>query len=299
MKKEAQALTNLFFRYLETERRYSQNTIRSYQRDLEHFSVHLQDKKLSRWAELKPHHIRTYASQIFIEGLGAKSIQRRLSAIRSFMNYLLREGMIKNNPAEGVKTPKAPKKLPGVLDIQQISELLDIQETDPLSLRDKAIMEFIYSSGLRLSEIVRLNPIDLNLSDKSLTVIGKGDKTRMLPIGNEAIKSLRSWLSCRNELANPEEEALFVGSRGNRLSRRSIQSRIKHWARKNGIQQDVYPHLLRHSFATHMLEASGDLRAVQELLGHKDISTTQVYTHLDFEHLSKTYDKAHPRSGKK
>ena len=298
MKKEAQALTNLFFRYLETERRYSQNTIRSYQRDLEHFSVHLQDKKLSRWAELKPHHIRTYASQIFIEGLGAKSIQRRLSAIRSFMNYLLREG-IKNNPAEGVKTPKAPKKLPGVLDIQQISQLLDIQETDPLSLRDKAIMELIYSSGLRLSEIVRLNPIDLNLSDKSLTVIGKGDKTRMLPIGNEAIKSLRSWLSCRNELANPEEEALFVGSRGNRLSRRSIQSRIKHWARKNGIQQDVYPHLLRHSFATHMLEASGDLRAVQELLGHKDISTTQVYTHLDFEHLSKTYDKAHPRSGKK
>ncbi|MED5269847.1 MAG: tyrosine recombinase XerC, partial [Pseudomonadota bacterium] len=288
MKKEAQALTNLFFRYLETERRYSQNTIRSYQRDLEHFSVHLQDKKLSRWAELKPHHIRTYASQIFIEGLGAKSIQRRLSAIRSFMNYLLREGMIKNNPAEGVKTPKAPKKLPGVLDIQQISQLLDIQETDPLSLRDKAIMELIYSSGLRLSEIVRLNPIDLNLSDKSLTVIGKGDKTRMLPIGNEAIKSLRSWLSCRNELANPEEEALFVGSRGNRLSRRSIQSRIKHWARKNGIQQDVYPHLLRHSFATHMLEASGDLRAVQELLGHKDISTTQVYTHLDFEHLSKT-----------
>lgn len=299
MKKEAQALTNLFFRYLETERRYSQNTIRSYQRDLEHFSVHLQDKKLSRWAELKPHHIRTYASQIFIEGLGAKSIQRRLSAIRSFMNYLLREGMIKNNPAEGVKTPKAPKKLPGVLDIKQISQLLDIQETDPLSLRDKAIMELIYSSGLRLSEIVRLNPIDLNLSDKSLTVIGKGDKTRMLPIGNEAIKSLRSWLSCRNELANPEEEALFVGSRGNRLSKRSIQSRIKHWARKNGIQQDVYPHLLRHSFATHMLEASGDLRAVQELLGHKDISTTQVYTHLDFEHLSKTYDKAHPRSGKK
>ena len=299
MKKEAQALTNLFFRYLETERRYSQNTIKSYQRDLNHFTVHLQDKKVSRWAELKPHHIRTYASQIFIEGLGAKSIQRRLSAIRSFMNYLLREGMIKNNPAEGVKTPKAPKKLPGILDIEQINQLLDIQDKDPVSLRDKAIMELIYSSGLRLSEIVHLNPIDLNLSDKTLTVIGKGEKTRMLPIGNEAIKSLKMWLSCRNELANPEEEALFVGSRGNRLSRRSIQSRIKHWARKNGIQQDVYPHLLRHSFATHMLEASGDLRAVQELLGHKDISTTQVYTHLDFEHLSKTYDKAHPRSGKK
>ena len=163
MKKEALALTNAFFRYLETERRYSQNTIKSYQRDLKHFSRHLQVKKLSRWAEVKPHHIKTYASQIFIEGLGAKSIQRRLSAIRSFMNYLLREGMIKNNPAEGVKTPKAPKKLPGILDIEQINQLLNIQETDPVSLRDKAIMELIYSSGVRLSEIVGLNPIDLNL----------------------------------------------------------------------------------------------------------------------------------------
>ena len=299
MKKEALALINSFFRFLETERRYSQNTIKSYQRDLGHFSEYLQPKKLSHWSEVKPHHIRTYASQIFIEGLSAKSIQRRLSAIRSFMNYLLREGMIKNNPAEGVKTPKAATKLPGILDIQQIHQLLNIEESDPISLRDKAIMELIYSSGLRLSEIVHLNPIDLNLSDKSLTVLGKGDKTRMLPMGAEAIKSLKNWLACRNELASPDEEALFVGSRGNRLSRRSIQSRIKHWAKKNGLQQDVYPHLLRHSFATHMLEASGDLRAVQELLGHKDISTTQVYTHLDFEHLSKTYDKAHPRSGKK
>ncbi len=299
MKKDALALAQSFFRYLETERRYSPNTLKNYRRDLEHFSEYLEPKKLSRWAEIKPHHIRTYASQVFIEGLGAKSIQRRLSAIRSFMNYLLREGIIKNNPAEGVKTPKAPKKLPGILDIEQIHQLLNIEATDPVSLRDKAIMELIYSSGLRLSEIVRLNPIDLNLSDKSLTVLGKGDKTRMLPMGTEAIKSLKNWLSCRNELANPNEEALFVGSRGNRLSRRSIQSRIKHWAKKNGLQQDVYPHLLRHSFATHMLEASGDLRAVQELLGHKDISTTQVYTHLDFEHLSKTYDKAHTRYGKK
>ena len=162
MKKEALVLINSFFRFLETERRYSQNTIKSYQRDLGHFSEYLQPKKLSHWSEVKPHHIRTYASQIFIEGLSAKSIQRRLSAIRSFMNYLLREGMIKNNPAEGVKTPKAAKKLPGILDIQQIHQLLNIEESDPISLRDKAIMELIYSSGLRLSEIVHLNPIDLN-----------------------------------------------------------------------------------------------------------------------------------------
>ena len=216
MKKEALALINSFFRFLETERRYSQNTIKSYQRDLGHFSEYLKPKKLLNWSEIKPHHIRAYASQIFIEGLSAKSIQRRLSAIRSFMNYLLREGMIKNNPAEGVKTPKAAKKLPGILDTQQIHQLLNIEESDPISLRDKAIMELIYSSGLRLSEIVHLNPIDLNLSDKSLTVLGKGDKTRMLPMGAEAIKSLKNWLACRNKLANPDEEALFVGSRGNR-----------------------------------------------------------------------------------
>lgn len=160
-------------------------------------------------------------------------------------------------------------------------------------------MELLYSSGLRLSELVSLNPIDLNIQDMSLTVIGKGNKKRMLPIGSKAIEAIQKWIKVRSQLAAPEEEALFVGNRGSRLSRRSVQSRINHWAKKNGLQQTVYPHLLRHSFATHLLEASGDLRAVQELLGHKDISTTQVYTHLDFQHLSETYDKAHPRSGKK
>jgi integrase/recombinase XerC len=160
-------------------------------------------------------------------------------------------------------------------------------------------MELLYSSGLRLSELVTLNPIDLNIQDMSLTVIGKGNKKRMLPIGSKAIKAIQEWMKVRSQLAVPEEEALFVSNRGARLSRRSVQSRINHWAKKNGLQQNVYPHLLRHSFATHLLEASGDLRAVQELLGHKDISTTQVYTHLNFQHLAETYDKAHPRSGKK
>ena len=160
-------------------------------------------------------------------------------------------------------------------------------------------MELLYSSGLRLSELVTLNPIDLNIQDMSLTVIGKGNKKRMLPVGSKAIKAIQEWMKVRSQLAVPEEEALFVSNRGARLSRRSVQSRINHWAKKNGLQQNVYPHLLRHSFATHLLEASGDLRAVQELLGHKDISTTQVYTHLNFQHLAETYDKAHPRSGKK
>jgi integrase/recombinase XerC len=215
------------------------------------------------------------------------------------MNYLLREGLIKSNPASGIKTPKAPKRLPNVLDVDQINQLLNIQETNPISIRDKAILELLYSSGLRLTELVNLNPIDLNLKDKSLMVMGKGGKTRMVPIGQKAIEAVNLWLDVRSQLAKTDEEALFVGSKGVRLGQRAIQARIRHWGKKNGIQQSVYPHLLRHSFATHLLEASGDLRAVQELLGHKDISTTQIYTHLDFQHLAETYNKAHPRSGKK
>jgi integrase/recombinase XerC len=271
----------------------------NYAKDINDLATFANSQNISLWSEIKPHHIRSYASQIFIDGLGARSIQRKLSAIRSFMNYLVRENLLKTNPADGIRTPKAPQKLPGVLDVDQVNQLLNISQVDPISLRDKAIMELLYSSGLRLSELVTLNPIDLNIQDMSLTVIGKGNKKRMLPIGSKAIKAIQEWMKVRSQLAVPEEEALFVSNRGARLSRRSVQSRINHWAKKNGLQQNVYPHLLRHSFATHLLEASGDLRAVQELLGHKDISTTQVYTHLNFQHLAETYDKAHPRSGKK
>ena len=299
MKAESQNLKDKFLKFLETEKRYSKHTVKNYSKDIDDLENFCDAKKITAWIEIKPHHVRTYASQIFIDGLGARSIQRKLSAIRSFMNYLVRENLLRTNPADGVKTPKAPKKLPGVLDVDQINQLLNIKYTDPISLRDKAVMELLYSSGLRLAELVALNPIDLNIQDRSLTVIGKGNKKRMLPIGSKAIEAIKSWIKVRSQIAAPDEEALFVGNRGNRLSRRSIQSRINHWAKKNGLAQDVYPHLLRHSFATHLLEASGDLRAVQELLGHKDISTTQVYTHLDFQHLADTYDRAHPRSGKK
>ena len=299
MKAESQNLKVKFLQFLETEKRYSNHTVKNYSKDIDDLESFCSAKKINEWDEIKPHHLRTFASQIFIDGLGARSIQRKLSAIRSFMNYLVRENLLRTNPADGIKTPKAPKKLPGVLDVDQINQLLNIKDTDPISLRDKAIMELLYSSGLRLAELVALNPIDLNIQDRSLTVIGKGNKKRMLPIGSKAIDAIKAWIQIRSQIATPDEEALFVGNRGNRLSRRSIQSRINHWAKKNGLTQDVYPHLLRHSFATHLLEASGDLRAVQELLGHKDISTTQVYTHLDFQHLAETYDKAHPRSGKK
>ncbi|GIT34807.1 MAG: tyrosine recombinase XerC [Gammaproteobacteria bacterium] len=299
MNKNAEQIRENFLHHLETEKRFSANTVASYRRDLESLEKYCLDQKITVWRNLKTHHLRTYTAKIFSRGLGPRSIQRRLSGIRSFMNYLLREGLIKSNPASGIKTPKAPKRLPNVLDVDQINQLLNIRETSPTSLRDKAILELLYSSGLRLSELVNLNPIDLNLKDKSLMVMGKGGKTRLVPIGQKAIEAVNQWLDVRSKLAKTDEEALFVGTKGVRLGQRAIQARITHWGKKNGIQQGVYPHLLRHSFATHLLEASGDLRAVQELLGHKDISSTQIYTHLDFQHLAETYDKAHPRSGKK
>ena len=299
MNKNAEQIRENFLHHLETEKRFSANTVASYRRDLESLEKYCLDQKITVWRNLKTHHLRTYTAKIFSRGLGPRSIQRRLSGIRSFMNYLLREGLIKSNPASGVKTPKAPKRLPNVLDVDQINQLLNIRETSPTSLRDKAILELLYSSGLRLSELVNLNPIDLNLKDKSLMLMGKGGKTRLVPIGQKAIEAVNQWLDVRSKLAKTDEEALFVGTKGVRLGQRAIQARITHWGKKNGIQQGVYPHLLRHSFATHLLEASGDLRAVQELLGHKDISSTQIYTHLDFKHLAETYDKAHPRSGKK
>ena len=299
MNKNAEQIRENFLHHLETEKRFSSNTVSSYRRDLESLEKYCLDQKITVWSNLKTHHLRTYTAKIFSRGLGPRSIQRRLSGIRSFMNYLLREGLIKSNPASDVKTPKAPKRLPHVLDIDQINKLLNIRDTSSISLRDKAILELLYSSGLRLSELVNLNPIDLNLKDKSLMVMGKGGKARLVPIGQKAIEAVNQWLNVRDQLAKTDEEALFVGTKGVRLGQRAIQARITHWGKKNGIQQGVYPHLLRHSFATHLLEASGDLRAVQELLGHKDISSTQIYTHLDFQHLSETYDKAHPRSGKK
>ena len=299
MNKNAEQIRENFLHHLETEKRFSANTVASYRRDLESLEKYCLDQKITVWRNLKTHHLRTYTAKIFSRGLGPRSIQRRLSGIRSFMNYLLREGLIKSNPASGIITPKAPKRLPNVLDVDQINQLLNIRETSPTSLRDKAILELLYSSGLRLSELVNLNPIDLNLKDKSLMVMGKGGKTRLVPIGQKAIEAVNQWLDVRSKLAKTDEEALFVGTKGERMGQRAIQARITHWGKKNGIQQGVYPHLLRHSFATHLLEASGDLRAVQELLGHKDISSTQIYTHLDFQHLAETYDKAHPRSGKK
>jgi integrase/recombinase XerC len=222
-----------------------------------------------------------------------------LSAIRSLFRWMLREGLAEHNPATPVRAPKSGRHLPATLDADSIGQLLEIPCDTPLAIRDKAIMELFYSSGLRLSELAGLRWEQLDLGSGMVTVTGKGNRTRMVPVGRMAKQALLEWRKSRVEFASFEQPNVFVSQRGNPISPRTIQARIRHWAKHQGIPQNIYPHLLRHSFASHMLESSGDLRAVQELLGHADISTTQVYTHLDFQHLASVYDKAHPRAKKK
>ena len=226
-------------------------------------------------------------------------MQRRLSAVRGFFNYLLRERIVTSNPALEIRAPKAAKRLPGTLDVDQLNQLLDIPAEDALAIRDKAIMELFYSSGLRLDELVGLDMGHLDLADRTVRVLGKGRKTRVVPVGRKAVEALRAWQRERATLAAVEDAALFVGRNGSRLKHRAVQLRIAYWARRKGLPSHVHPHLFRHSFATHLLESSKDLRGVQELLGHADISTTQIYTHLDFAHLARTYDASHPRAKRK
>lgn len=256
-------------------------------------------QEVHQWNELDGRQIRSFVAWRHRQGIGGRSLQRNLSATRAFYRYLIGEGVAQHNPAEGVQAPKSPKKLPKLLDVDQAAKLLEIDAKDTLAIRDRAILELMYSSGLRLSELVMLDLVSLDLADAVVTVVGKGNKTRAIPIGKQARKAIKQWLNIRDKMANNEELAVFVSQRGNRISRRSIQQRLSQWAIKQGITSHVNPHMLRHSFASHLLESSGDLRAVQELLGHADISTTQVYTHLDFQHLANVYDDAHPRAHKK
>jgi len=289
-------LAEQFLQHLKLERRLSPHTIISYRRDLTCLVDYCNAHKVARWPDLKAHHLRSYAAASHAQGLSPRSIQRRLSGIRSFLNYLIREGLLTQNPAANISAPQVPRRLPNTLDVDQMSRLLEIHGDDPVTVRDRAMLELLYSSGLRLAELVNLNPEDLDLADSMVRVTGKGEKTRLIPIGRLANSAIRDWLRSRPELATNNEIALFVGVRGHRISPRTIQNRVRHWAIKAGIPQRVYPHLFRHSFATHMMESSRDLRAVQELLGHADISTTQIYTHLDFQHLAQIYDEAHPRA---
>ncbi len=288
-----------YLRHLRYERRMSPNTERNYFRDIEALCDFLEREELNDWDDIDSYHIRAFASWCHRRGLAPRSIQRRLSALRGFFRYLLREGMVRSNPAADVPSPKMAKRLPKTLDVDQIARLLEIDGDSPLAVRDRAIMELFYSSGLRLAELTHLQVTDLDLAEGTVQVLGKGNKSRILPVGRKAREAIAAWLRVRGDMAGHEDGALFLSRRGRALSPRAIQVRLRDWSRKIGLSTGVNPHLLRHSFATHLLESSGDLRSVQELLGHADISTTQIYTHLDFQHLARIYDKSHPRARKK
>ncbi len=280
----------------------SEHTRKAYQRDLKELQSYCESQSLTSWTELDNHGLQQYIAKRHRSGISGKSLQRNLSSIRRFYQFLLQNDLVTNNPAQGISPPKSARKLPKVLDTEQAGQLLNFDESDPLAVRDKAIIELMYSSGLRLSELVGLNIKDIDMNDRVVNVIGKGSKERSVPIGSKAITALRQWYRFRSELVNESidlDSAVFISKRGKRISPRTIQQRFKQRAIQQGIDISLHPHMLRHSFASHLLESSGDLRAVQELLGHSDISTTQVYTHLDFQHLSSVYDKAHPRARKK
>lgn len=294
----ALASLNHYLDHLRQERRLSPHTHAAYSRDLQALILYCDQHSKADWPALSAQDIRAFAAACHRQGLAGRSIQRRLSAIRGLYEYLLREGRIGHNPAQDIRAPKHDRRLPDVLDVDQMARLLSIDASQPLAVRDQALMELMYSSGLRLSELTGLDLPDLDLDAGLVSVLGKGSKTRVVPVGRKAVAALQSWLSIRSDLLPPgsEQRALFIARGGRRLAARSIQQRLDQWARRQGMQGRVHPHMLRHSFASHLLESSGDLRAVQELLGHADISTTQVYTHLDFQHLADVYDKAHPRA---
>ncbi|HKE93118.1 MAG TPA: tyrosine recombinase XerC [Povalibacter sp.] len=296
MNDAALTLIPRFLAHLSSERRLSSHTDANYRRDLELFTRYCERVGVTDWPRVDSQHVRNFAAAEFRRGQSPRTIQRRLSALRSFFNFLLRESLLKSNPATEVQAPKARKRLPETVDADQMARLLSFRIDDELSVRDKAIMELFYSSGLRLSELVDLDLADLDLRDRTVRVTGKGNKTRMVPVGRFAVEALSRWLKERGALTPPQQQAVFVSRRGARLMQRAIQLRVEGWARQQGLGVHLHPHMFRHSFATHLLESSQDLRAVQELLGHANISTTQVYTHLDFQHLAKIYDQTHPRA---
>ncbi len=289
-------LIDSFIRHLDVERRLSELTCKHYRRDLNALARWCDEVEIDRWADIGSDHIRAWAAACFRRGLSSKSIQRRLSATRTFFRYLVREKLVDRNPVQSVSAPKSARRLPGNLDVDRMARLLDIKGDEPVPCRDRAMLELLYSSGLRLAELTGLNLGDIDIGDATVHVTGKGNKDRIVPVGRYALAAIKQWLSLRAQLADADERAIFVSTRGSRLSGRGVQARVKYWGRRQGIDSRVYPHLFRHSFATHLLESSHELRGVQELLGHANIATTQVYTHLDFQHLAQIYDKTHPRA---
>ncbi len=300
MTPDAEQVLADYFTQLTVEKRASPHTVQSYQRDIKQFVQYCTEKAIQQWLDVTQSDVRGHIANRHRQGIASKSLQRELSAIRSFYNYQLKNGLVANNPAKPVRAPKQARRLPKILDVDQINGLLDAGTDSVLEIRDLAMFELFYSSGLRLSELTALNLTDVDLSDQTLIVrLGKGGKSRLLPIGSKAISALQKWLAVRGNMAPVGEAAVFTSNRGSRLSQRSVEARLTLWCKKKGLDEHVYPHMLRHSFASHLLESSQDLRAVQDLLGHSNISTTQIYTHLDFQHLADVYDKAHPRAQKK
>lgn len=306
-----------FYQFLQSEKHFSPHTLKAYRRDIElflgycHSAIESAIKEQAstdfsvtrtaklQWASIDELHIRQFVSQVHRRGLGGKSIQRCLSSLRRLFHFLQVNHQLKLNPAAHVQAPKSASKLPEVMHPQQLDALLDYKGDEPLMLRDFAILELLYASGLRLSELISLNMADINWQNSSVIVLGKGRKERHCPFGKQAAKMLKKWLKCRENLVKESEKAVFINNRGGRISASGIRARMKKLCQQKGVSQRVYPHLMRHSFASHMLEASQDLRAVQELLGHAHLKTTQIYTHLDFQQLAKTYDAAHPRAIKR
>ncbi len=280
-----------FLDFLKRHRQLSIHTINGYQQDLLALKKFIGTDDLYK---LKTHKIREFVSQMSLNGLASRSIGRRLTAWRSFFSFL----KIDPNPCANVKAPRGKKKLPSALSVDQTVSLLEGGTTDSLSVRDHAMFELMYSSGLRLSELVNIEIVDININDRTITVLGKGNKTRIIPIGKAAISALKQWLKVRATIKNADNKSLFLSSRGTKISARTVQRRLQLLASQKQLDVPVNPHMLRHSFASHVLQSSGDLRAVQELLGHESIKSTQIYSHLDWDHLARVYDASHPRAKK-
>jgi integrase/recombinase XerC len=288
-----------FLDYLQMERRYSAHTVNAYRRDLERFAADLKRP----WTEIRRHDVTAHLARLHGRGLKPRSIQRALSSLRSLYRYLKRQRVLSEDPTAGNRGPKSRRRLPEVLDTDQAGMLLSAAAESPRDQRDLAMAELLYGSGLRLTELTGANLADLDLDSGFITVRGKGGKTRQVPLGRYSIAAVQRWLACRDELTGgtaTDQRAghlpLFTGRGHARISPRTVQQRLKRLAARQLGSTELHPHMLRHSFASHLLESSSDLRAVQELLGHADISTTQIYTHLDFQHLARVYDAAHPRS---
>ena len=292
----ANPLLRGYLEHLSNERRLSRHTVENYARDIAALLELSRDTPLK---QLQVNQVRRHVAQLHARGLNGRTLARMLSAWRGLFHYLARDHGYTQNPCVGIRPPRAAKHLPHALSPDEAGRLMQFDAADPLAVRDKAIMELLYSSGLRLSELTGLAQDDVSFRDATVRVTGKGAKTRIVPVGSFALAALKAWLAARGQLAQPAQPALFVGRDGAALGPRAVQARLKHWALKLGLADKVHPHALRHSFASHLLQSSGDLRAVQEMLGHASISTTQVYTQLDFQHLAKVYDQAHPRARRK